>query len=112
MKVSPWFGLCTLVQRQASLTQKAWKIEFILDNFALQFRIRIDSFLTHPFRMSCCENSSLKALILVNHLHCFNSKLNRFCTPFADGLCENNSLKVLILANHFHFTTCGWATFD
>jgi hypothetical protein len=57
------------------------------------------------------EGSSLKALILVNQLHCFDSKLNRFYTPFAEGLLQKQLFKVLILVNHFRFTTCGWATF-
>jgi hypothetical protein len=62
-------------------------------------------------RWAVCENSSSKALILVNHSCYFDSKLNRFYTPFMDGLLRKQLFKALILVNHFHFTTCGWATF-
>jgi hypothetical protein len=57
------------------------------------------------------EGNSLKVLTLVNHLHCFDSRLNRFYTPYADGPLRKQLFKVLILVNHFCFTTCGWATF-
>jgi hypothetical protein len=43
--------------------------------------------------MGCCENNSLKALIIVNHSHRFDSKLNRFYTPFADGLLQEQLFK-------------------